>query len=53
MEYVKAKELEQQIKILKDQCAHVDEKEQKKLNKEIKELEKEGMLLLPQHLISR
>jgi len=53
MEYVKAKELEQQIKILKDQCAHVDEKEQKKLNKEIKELEKERMLLLPQHLISR
>ena len=53
MEYVRAKELEQQIKILKDQCAYVDEKEQKKLNKEIKELEKERVLLLPQHLISR
>jgi len=38
VEYVKVKELEQQIKILKDQFDYIDEKEKKKLNKEINKL---------------
>jgi len=52
MEYVKTKQLEQQVKTLKDQIVYVDGKEKKKLKKEIAWLEKEIDLLLPQHLIS-
>jgi len=52
-EYARVKEIDQQLKTFNDQLNYVDEKEQKKLNKEIKELEKEKILLLPQHLISR
>lgn len=53
MEYIKFKELKQQIKTLKNQCNYIDKKEQQKLNKEIEKLEKEKSQLSPQHLISR
>lgn len=52
-EYARVKEIDQQLKTLNDQLNYVDEKEKKKLNKEIKELEEEKISLLPQHLISR
>ena len=53
LEYARFKELDQQLKTLKEQYNFVDEKEQKKLKKQINEFENEKILLLPQHLVSR
>ncbi len=53
LEYARFKKLDQQLEMLKEQYNYLDEKEQKKLMKEIKELEKEKILLLPHHLVSR
>ena len=51
-EFVRVKEIEQKIETLQKQCNYVDRKEKKNLLKEIAELKKERITLLPHHLVS-